>query len=108
MKFIWTVWASWVVIKYWMSVVSVADRGLSISVIKLAHPIDHDGQTIDTLTLRAPRVRDMLAADKATGSEMDKEIQMFAHLTEQEPAFIEALFLSDYQGLQRAYQAFLS
>ena len=76
--------------------------------LTLKRPLEHHGQSIDTLTLRAPRVRDMLAADQRTGSEMNKEIQMFANLTEQEPALIEALFLSDYQQLQRAYQDFLS
>ena len=76
--------------------------------IKLEYPITADGRTLDELTLRRPKVRDMLAADKGAGGEAEREIRMFANLAEVEPAIIEALDLADYAGLQEAYKGFLS
>ncbi len=76
--------------------------------IKLDYPIAAEGRTIDEITLRRPKVRDMLAADGLAGSEAEKEIRMFANLAEMTPATIEALDLADYQALQEAYKGFLS
>jgi hypothetical protein len=60
------------------------------------------------LTLRRPKVRDMLASDKTKGSDAEKEIALFANLCEVAPADIESLDMADYQALQKAYQGFLS
>ena len=60
------------------------------------------------LTLRRPKVRDMLAADKASGSDAEKEVRVFANLCEVAPAVIEALDMADYQALQERYAGFLS
>ena len=76
--------------------------------IKLDYPVTAEGRTIDEITLRRPKVRDMLAADKGAGSEAEKEIRMFANLAEVAPAIIEGLDLADYQALQETYRGFLS
>lgn len=76
--------------------------------IKLAHPIEADSGKVDALQLRRPVVRDMLAADKAAGSEAEKEVRMFANLCEVTPGVIEALDLTDYMTLQETYRGFLS
>ena len=76
--------------------------------IKLTHPVEADGGTVSALQLRRPRVRDMLAADKAAGSEAEKEVRMFANLCEVAPGVIEALDLADYTTLQETYKGFLS
>ena len=76
--------------------------------IKLAHPVEADGGTVSALQLRRPVVRDMLAADKAAGSEAEKEVRMFANLCEVAPGVIEALDLADYTTLQETYKGFLS
>ena len=76
--------------------------------IKLTHPIEADGGTVDALQLRRPVVRDMLAADKTAGSEAEKEVRMFANLCEVTPGVIEALDLADYMTLQETYRGFLS
>ena len=64
--------------------------------VKLTHPIEAGGGTVSALQLRRPVVRDMLAADKAAGSEAEKEVRMFACLCGVTPGVIEALDLTDY------------
>lgn len=76
--------------------------------IKLQYPVKVNGLEISTLTLRRPRVRDMLAASKIKGTDADKEIRMFCNLCEVEPEVIESLDLADYSRLQQVYQSFLS
>ena len=76
--------------------------------IKLDYPVTAEGQTIEEINLRRPKVRDMLAADKGAGSEAEKEIRMFANLAEVAPAIIEGLDLADYARLQESYKGFLS
>lgn len=76
--------------------------------IVLDHPVNVDGLEIKTLGLRRPKVKDQLTADKAGGSDAEKEIRLFANLSEQPPAVIEELDLADYAKLQKAYTGFLS
>lgn len=79
-----------------------------MATIKLAYPVLVDGDTVNALQLRRPVVRDMLAADKAAGSEAEKEIRMFSNLCEVAPSVIESLDLADYTRLQETYKDFLS
>lgn len=74
-------------------------------IVTLKYPL---GNGFDKLNLRRPKVRDMLAADKAKGTDAEKEIAMFANLCEVAPTDIESLDMADYQALQKAYQDFLS
>lgn len=76
--------------------------------ITLKHPVDIDGAKVTQLSMRRPKVKDQLAADKASGSSADKEVRLFANLCEVSPATIEELDLSDYRQLQETYTAFLS
>lgn len=76
--------------------------------IELQHPVTVAGEEIKRLTLRRPKVKDQLAADKGTGSNADKEVRLFANLCEVAPAVIEELDLADYRQVQEAYSGFLS
>jgi len=76
--------------------------------IKLKYPIDVAGEQITSLNLRRPKVRDMMAADKASGSEAEKEVSLFANLCEVSPDAIMELDGKDYQQLQETYSGFLS
>ncbi len=76
--------------------------------ITLQHPVTLDGLQTTALTMRRPKVRDMLSADKQGGTDAQKEIRTFANLCEVTPSVIEELDLADYQALQKAYQGFLS
>jgi len=73
--------------------------------IALTYPLENGTKA---LTMRRPRVRDMLAAEKAKGSDAEKEIAMFSNLCEVAPSDIEALDMADYLQLQEAYRGFLS
>lgn len=76
--------------------------------ITLKHPVEFQGQTINTLNLRRPKVKDMLAAQKTKGSDAEREVAMFANLCEQDPRMIEELEMADYLQLQDTYSGFLS
>jgi len=76
--------------------------------IELQDPVLVDGTRIERLTMRAPKVRDMLAQDKAKGTDAEKEVRLFANLCEVAPAVVEELSLADYRRLQEAYTGFLS
>jgi hypothetical protein len=73
--------------------------------LQLQYPLENG---IINITMRRPKVRDMLASDKAKGSDAEKEIALFANLCEVAPVDIESLDMVDYQALQKAYQGFLS
>ncbi len=80
----------------------------SAEIITLKRPVTVDGDVLAQLALRRPKVRDMLAADKATGSDAEKEVRVFANLCEVAPSVIEELDMADYAQLQESYQDFLS
>lgn len=75
--------------------------------LELSHPITVDGVSVQVLTLRPPKVRDMLLVDKSTQSDAEKETHLFAHLCEIPPEAILELYMADYVKLQNAYQDFL-
>lgn len=79
-----------------------------MSAITLDYPVTSDGQEITSISIRRPKVADMLAADSKKESDAQKEISMFANLCEVSPKTIEELDLKDYRKLQEAYQDFLS
>lgn len=76
--------------------------------ITLQYPITADGMLIEKLTLRRPLVRDRLIAEKASGSEVEKEIHLIANLCEMAPQHIELLDMADYAKLQECLAGFLS
>jgi len=81
---------------------------MSGEVITLKYPIEVAGEQIASLNLRRPKVRDMLTADKTSGSEAEKEVAMFANLCEVSRDAILDLDGADYGQLQKAYAGFLS
>ena len=78
--------------------------------IKLREPITVDGTQRESLTLRRPKVRDLLAAEKSELVESPalRELKLFANLCEVPPAALEELDAADYVKLQEAYTGFLS
>ena len=76
--------------------------------ISLQYPITADGVQVTKLTLRRPLVRDRLIAEKASGSEFEKEIRFIANLCEMAPQHIEILDMVDYAKLQECLADFLS
>ncbi len=82
-----------------------ANRSITVS---LSNPIDVDGSRLSELTVRRPKVRDMLAMENNTKSDAEKEILLFANLCEVNPVSLYELDMADYAKLQKTYQDFLS
>jgi len=76
--------------------------------IELTHSIEIDGAKISVIQLRRPKVRDMLSVEKSVDNDAEKEIQLFANLSELSPDNLLELDMADYAKLQKAYQDFLS
>ena len=75
--------------------------------ITLNFPIEHDGLPIQEIGLRRPTVGDHLAAQKAAGTDAEREIRLIANLAELPPAAIHQLDMKDYAQLQKVLGGFL-
>ncbi|RMQ45983.1 hypothetical protein ALQ04_01672 [Pseudomonas cichorii] len=85
-------------LKSWMTL--TAD-GVSI---KLARPAEMNSVKVDTITMRAPTVRDVRAASQASGGdEEQRELTLFASLAEVGVKDLEGLQMKDYNRLQAGY-----
>lgn len=72
--------------------------------ITLSKSYEINGVMLDRLTLRAPTVREVRAANAASaGDEEQRELNLFATLSESGIKDLEGLKLTDYQRLQAAY-----
>ena len=78
--------------------------------IALDFPIKIEGVECSRLTLRRPKVGDILAAEEGAKGRGEKEIEIltFANLCMVTPTEIRDLDLDDYQKLAKAFSAFLS
>jgi hypothetical protein len=75
--------------------------------IPLSRPLTLGGAKVSSVRMREPTVNDQLAMDTMPGSDAQKEIGVFANLTELAPADIQTLPLRDYRKLQKAFQSFI-
>ena len=72
--------------------------------VALSKPSQSNGVQVDALTLRAPTVRDIRAAQKTAGSDDEqREMNLFASLAEVGVSDLEGLTLKDYSRLQAGY-----
>ncbi len=76
--------------------------------VELQYPINVSGAEISVLRLRRPTVRDRLFSEKASGTEIDKEIRFIANLCDLAPSDIEQLDMADYVNVQEVLAGFLS
>ena len=82
----------------WLSLSALA------AVVTLTRPSNANGVLVETFTLRAPAVREVRAADKASnGDEEQRELMLFAGLAEVGVKDLEGLKLADYRRVQAAY-----
>lgn len=74
------------------------------AVVTLSRPSEANGIKVETLTLRAPAVREVRAADRASnGDDEQRELMLFAGLAEVGLKDLEGLKLVDYRRVQAAY-----
>ncbi|MEB4676105.1 phage tail assembly protein [Enterobacteriaceae bacterium G50] len=75
--------------------------------VTLSHPVDLNGETVTSLTLREPTVRDKIMFEKAKGSLLEKELAMIASLCGRSPDDLHDLPACDYDQLVKAFNDFL-
>lgn len=74
------------------------------AVVTLSRPSEANGVKVDKVTLRSPTLREERAADRAAqGDAEQRELMLFAGLTEMGFKDIEGLKLLDYHRLQEGY-----
>lgn len=75
--------------------------------INLTFPVEINGETHSSLTIRRSKVKDRLAVAKMkNASDEEKEIRFFANLCEVAPTVIEELDEVDYKQLSETYMGF--
>ncbi|WP_085599594.1 MULTISPECIES: phage tail assembly protein [unclassified Pseudomonas] len=73
-------------------------------VVTLTKAVELNGVQCDKVTLRAPTVRDVRAANTAAGGDDEqRELALFASLAEVGSKDLEGMTLKDYQRLQAGY-----
>lgn len=74
------------------------------AVVTLTRPSQANSVDVEALTLRAPTVREVRAADRAAnGDDEQRELMLFAGLAEVGLKDLEGLKLADYRRVQSAY-----
>jgi hypothetical protein len=76
--------------------------------IDLKYPVEVGNDRIESMTMRGPKVRDLLASEKAARSDSEREVHLFACLCEVTPEIIENMAVGDYLVMQGKYKSFLS
>lgn len=72
--------------------------------VRLSRPSQANGVQVDSLSLRAPTVRDVRSAQAGAGGDDEtRELNLFASLAEVGIKDLEALALKDYSRLQNGY-----
>ena len=74
--------------------------------IELQYPVPFEGGELKEISIRRPKVADVVAARKAKKEEAEQEIVMLSRLTDIPPETIESLDLSDYKKLQETLSGF--
>lgn len=78
-----------------------------MKMVRLTQPVIVDGETLQEISLRRPKVRDRLAVERMGNSDAEKEVALIANLAELPPSSIEELDLADYAKVQGVLQDFL-
>jgi len=76
--------------------------------IKLENPIKIDGVEVNEISLRPPKVRDLLISSKKNVSEAEREVNLIANLSEIPVDVVEDLDLRDYLKIQNWLKDFLA
>lgn len=74
------------------------DRRLTVD-IDLDFPVELDGQKTTSITIRRPKVRDQMKADRVKGTEFDKGLALLVDLTERPQEFLMEMDPVDLEKL---------
>lgn len=75
---------------------------------KLEEAIKIDGVLVNELTLRKPKVKDLLTVSKKDMVDAEREVYLISNLAEIPTSAVEELSLLDYMRIQEWLQNFLS
>lgn len=76
--------------------------------IKLSEAIKIDGVLVHEISIRRPKVRDLLVASKKDVNESEREVNLIANLAEVPAETIQDLDMRDYLKIQEVLKDFLS
>ena len=76
--------------------------------IKLSYPVKTGSTEIAEVSVRRPKVKDMLVSDRTAKTDSEREIALFARLTGLNPEVIGEFDYADYKKVQKVYEGFLS
>jgi len=71
--------------------------------LTLSRPLMVDSVPISSVQMREPTLEDEVVGDKVAGSDLDKEVALFANLCMLKPADLRRLRSRDYRRLRAAY-----
>ena len=74
--------------------------------IELEHPVEADGETVRTVRMRRPKVRDMRAASRAAANPEEREIALIVNLCSLSPETVDEIDMADYGRIQDALVGF--
>jgi hypothetical protein len=83
------------------------EYGEGFADIELSRPLDVAGVPVKKLRMREPTVRDQLVYDKLKGSDIEREVTIFANLCEMDEKQMQTLSVRDYRRVSAAYSGFL-
>ncbi len=72
--------------------------------IKFDKPVEIAGIKVDKVELREPRVQDIIEMQKRSGLDSEKELFLFADLTQIAPDELRKIPLKAYRKIQEAFQ----
>lgn len=74
--------------------------------ITLKYPVPFEGGELKEISIRRPKVADVVAARKSKKDEAEQEVDMISKLTDIPPDTLLTLDLADYKALQEVLQSF--
>lgn len=74
--------------------------------VSLEYPIKVNGIEVKSLAMRRVKVRDLIAANKSSDDNAERELKLLANLVELAPEEMEDLDVRDYTKLQTQLKVF--
>jgi len=75
--------------------------------VKLDHPFEVDGETVEAVSLRRPKVRDLRKMEAArSGGDMEQSVVLMAALTDLPVSVIEEIDSDDFMKLSKMIEGF--
>jgi hypothetical protein len=76
-------------------------------VVQLSEPVVIGGVKVNQLTVRKPRVRDMLAVDRLNQPEFTGQVRLLAQVAGCAPGELDDMNLNDFQKLSQVLSSFM-